>query len=72
MGVGVLYMILGVMCLQSWYERLEREYQMKVEEWKRKKKREREAQKEKEEYVKYEKDRREGRGEWYDDVETGK
>lgn len=71
-GVGVLYMILGVMCLQQWYERLEKEYQKKVEEWKRKKKREREVQKEKEEYVKYEKDRREGRGEWYDDIETGK
>lgn len=72
-GVGVLYMILGVMCLQQWYERLEKEYQTKVEEWKRKKKREREIRKEKEEYAKYEKDRREGRGEWYDDIiETGK
>ena len=71
-GVGVLYMILGTMCLQKWYERLEREYQDKVGEWRRKKKREKEIQKEKEEYVKYEKDRREGRGEWYDDIETGK
>mmetsp|Transcript_28615 Transcript_28615/g.44224 ORF Transcript_28615/g.44224 Transcript_28615/m.44224 type:complete len:346 (+) Transcript_28615:65-1102(+) len=71
-GVGVLYMILGTMCLQKWYERLEKEYQDKVGEWKRKKKREKEIQKEKEEYVKYEKDRREGRGEWYDDIETGK
>ncbi|KAK1734200.1 hypothetical protein QTG54_015203 [Skeletonema marinoi] len=71
-GVGVLYMILGTMCLQKWYERLEKEYQDKVGEWKRKKKREKEIQKEKEEYVKYEKDRREGRGEWYDDLETGK
>mmetsp|Transcript_2130 Transcript_2130/g.3662 ORF Transcript_2130/g.3662 Transcript_2130/m.3662 type:complete len:360 (+) Transcript_2130:83-1162(+) len=72
-GVGVLYMVLGGMCLQQWYERLEKEYQNKVGEWKRKKKREKEILKEnKEEYVKYEKDRRSGRGEWYDDIETGK
>jgi hypothetical protein len=71
-GVGCLYMVLGVMCLQKWYENLEKEYKDKIGEWKRKKKREKEIQKEKEEYVKYEKDRREGRGEWYDDIETGK
>jgi len=71
-GVGVLYMVLGVMCLQKWYERLEKEYSNKVTEWKRNMKREKEFQKEKEEYVKYEKERREGRAEWYDDIETGK
>jgi hypothetical protein len=70
-GVGVLYMLLGVMCLQKLYERLEKEYHDKLTEWKQKKKREKEFQKEKEEYVKYEKERREGRAEWYDDIETG-
>lgn len=69
-GVGILYMILGMMCLQRWYEKLDEEYRNKVSEWKRKKKREKEFQKDREEYVKYEKDRREGRGEWYDDIET--
>jgi len=71
-GVGIVYMIMGMMCLQQWYERLEKEYQEKVEEWKRRRKRERDVKKEKEEYVRYEKDRREGRGEWYDDIESGK
>ena len=69
-GVGILYMILGMMCLQRWYEKLDEEHRNKVSEWKRKKKREKEFQKDREEYVKYEKDRREGRGEWYDDIET--
>ena len=69
-GVGILYMILGMMCLQRWYEKLDEEYRNKVTEWKRKKKREKEFQKDREEYLKYEKDRREGRGEWYDDIET--
>ena len=70
-GVGVLYMILGMMCLQNLYERMETDYNSKLNEWKNKKSREREFQKEKEAYVKYEKDRKEGRGEWYDDIETG-
>lgn len=69
-GVGILYMILGMVCLQRWYEKIDEEYRNKVSEWKRKKKREKEFQKDREEYVKYEKDRREGRGEWYDDIET--
>ena len=69
-GVGVLYMVLGVMCLQKWYERLEKDHNDKLVEWKRKKKREKEVQKDKEEYMKSQKDRREGRGEWYDDIES--
>jgi hypothetical protein len=70
-GVGMLYMLLGMMCLQKWYDRIEEEHRAKVNEWKRKKKREIEFQKDSAEYIKYEKDRREGRGEWYDDIEQG-
>ena len=61
-----------MMCLQKWYDRIEEEHRAKVNEWKRKKMREIEFQKDSAEYIKYEKDRREGRGEWYDDIEQGK
>lgn len=69
MGVGVLYTILGLLCLQGWYEKLEKGYREKVKEWKINKKREDDFKKQKEEYRKYEGNRREGRGEWYDDLE---
>lgn len=68
-GVGIIYTILGLLCMQGRYERLEKGYREKVKEWKLKKKIEKNSLKEREEYQKYEKDRREGRGEWYDDLE---
>jgi len=68
-GVGVLYTLLGLFCMQSWYDRMEKAHGEKVREWKDKKKMEETFRKEKEDYREYEKDRREGRGEWYDDLE---
>jgi len=68
-GVGVLYTVLGLLCMQRWYERLEKAHGEKVKEWKREKKREKDSRKQNEDYQQYEKDRREGRGEWYDDLE---
>lgn len=67
-GVGILYTVLGVLCMQGWYERLEKEHREKVKEWKRKKKEEKGFRKQQAEYRQYERDRREGRGEWYDDI----
>lgn len=67
-GVGIIYTILGLLCMQQWYEKLEKGYDEKVKEWKQKKKREADFRKQNEEYRKYEKDRQEGRGEWYDDL----
>lgn len=37
-GVGVLYTILGLLCFQGWYERLEKGHREKVKDWKQKKK----------------------------------
>ncbi|ACI64351.1 predicted protein [Thalassiosira pseudonana CCMP1335] len=67
-SVGTIYMVLGALCMQGWYERLEREHKEKVVEWKRKRKVEKDFKKQKEDYKEYENDRREGRGEWYDDI----
>ena len=69
-SVGILYIMLGILCLQGWYEKMEKEYGEKWKEWKREKKMEKEFQKQNDEYRLYEKDRREGRGEWYDDIVT--
>eukprot|EP00581_Thalassiosira_minuscula_P016015 CAMPEP_0183722746 /NCGR_PEP_ID=MMETSP0737-20130205/14615_1 /TAXON_ID=385413 /ORGANISM="Thalassiosira miniscula, Strain CCMP1093" /LENGTH=339 /DNA_ID=CAMNT_0025952977 /DNA_START=134 /DNA_END=1153 /DNA_ORIENTATION=- len=68
-AVGALYFLLGLLCLQGWYERLEKDHTEKVKAWKREKKREEGFRKQHEDYKRYEKDRREGRGEWYDDLE---
>lgn len=68
-GVGILYTVLGLLCLQGWYERLEKDHTKKAKEWKQKKKVEKNFKKQKEDQEKYEKDRQEGRGEWYDDLE---
>ena len=67
-SVGVVYFVLGLFCMQQWYEKMVKDYRGKMKEWKDKKKREKDFQKEKEDYKKYEEDRREGRAEWYDDV----
>ncbi len=67
-GVGILYAILGLFCMQGWYERLEKEHKQKVKEWKQKKKRDEDFRKQHQEYKEYESDRREGRAEWYDDI----
>jgi predicted membrane protein len=67
-SVGILYMVLGLACMQRWYERMENEHRDKVLEWKREKKMETNFKQQKEKYKQYEADRREGRGEWYDDV----
>ena len=68
-GVGILYTVLGLMCTQGWYERLDDTHRGKVKEWKLKKKRDEDFRKQKKEQEKYERDRMEGRGEWYDDLE---
>lgn len=68
-SVGILYTILGLLCMQRWYERLEKGHREKVKVWKQEKKREEDFRKQQEDHRRYEKDRREGRGEWYDDVE---
>lgn len=68
-GVGILYTALGLLCLQGWYERLEKDHIEKVREYRQKKKRDADFRKQKEDYKQYEKDRHEGRGEWYDDIE---
>lgn len=67
-GVGVLYTVLGMLCMQGWYERLDKEYREKVKEWKQKKKRDEDFEKQKKADRQYETDRNEGRGEWYDDM----
>ena len=77
-GVGILDMLLG-----NWddvFTKMVRPDRggAKVNEWKWKRKKKKEIeiefqkQKDSAEYIKYEKDRREGRGEWYDDIEQGK
>ncbi|KAL3759969.1 hypothetical protein ACHAWU_000592 [Discostella pseudostelligera] len=68
-SVGILYILLGVFCLQGLYERLEKDHREKVSEWKRKKNVEADFRKQKESQRQYEQDRWEGRGEWYDDLE---
>lgn len=67
-GVGILYFVLGLLCMQKWYVRLEKDYREKVREYRRKKKEEKKFKKQLEDQKKYEKDRQEGRGEWYDDI----
>ena len=68
-GVGILYMLLGIVCMQGLYDRLEKEHREKVSEWKRKRSVEEKFRKQKESQRQYEQDRWEGRGEWYDDLE---
>jgi hypothetical protein len=68
-GVGILYMLLGIVCMQGLYDRLEKEHREKVSEWKRKRNVEEKFRKQKESQRQYEQDRWEGRGEWYDDLE---
>lgn len=68
-SVGILYIVLGMFCLQGLYERIEKDYREKVSEWKRKKVVEGNFRKQKESQRQYEQDRWEGRGEWYDDLE---
>jgi len=68
-SVGILYFVLGLLCMQQWYEKLTKNHNQKVREYKQKKKREADFKKQQEEYKKYEEDRSEGRGEWYDDIE---
>jgi len=68
-SVGILYFVLGLLCMQQWYEKLTKNHNQKVREYKQKKKREADFKKQQEEYKKYERDRSEGRGEWYDDIE---
>ena len=67
-SVGILYFVLGLLCMQQWYEKLGKNHNQKVREYKQKKKREADFKKQQEEYKKYEKDRFEGRAEWYSDI----
>lgn len=64
--VGILYTLLGLMCLQKWYEKIEDEHNEKRREWKGQKKQEKESYKQQENQKDYERDRNEGR-DWYDD-----
>ena len=68
-SVGIIYILLGAVCLQGLYDRLEKEHRENVLEWKRKKNVEEKFRKQKESQRQYEQDRWEGRGEWYDDLE---
>lgn len=68
-GVGALYAVLGLLCLQRWNERMEKDHTEKVNEWKRKKKQDEDFRKQQENQRQYETDREEGRGKWYDDLE---
>jgi hypothetical protein len=68
-GVGALYAVLGLLCLQRWNERMEKDHTEKVNEWKRKKKQDEDFRKQQENQRQYERDREEGRGKWYDDLE---
>lgn len=69
-GVGLLYTILGLLCMQRWYERLEKGHREKIKEWKRKKEGEDEYKKSQED-ERHESDRRRTPP-WYDDLEEGK
>ena len=68
-GVGALYAVLGLLCMQGWNERMEKDHTEKVNEWKRKKKQDEDFRKQEENQRQYERDRQEGRGKWYDDLE---
>ena len=68
-GVGALYAVLGLLCLQRWNERMEKDHTEKVNEWKRIKKQDEDFRKQQENQRQYETDREEGRGKWYDDLE---
>jgi predicted membrane protein len=68
-GVGAIYAVLGLLCLQRWHERMEKDHTEKVNEWKRKKKQDEDFRKQQENQRQYERDREEGRGKWYDDLE---
>jgi hypothetical protein len=68
-GVGILYAVLGLLCMQGLYERMEKDHTEKINEWKRKKKQDEDFRKQQESQRQYEKDRQEGRGKWYDDLE---
>ena len=68
-GVGALYAVLGLLCMQGWNERMEKDHTEKVNEWKRKKKQDEDFRKQQENQRQYERDRQEGRGKWYDDLE---
>jgi len=71
-GVGLVYTLLGLLCCQSWYERLENEHKEKVKEWAQKQTRELSSQKQYQDQKQDEEqccdeERQEGRGNWYDD-----
>ena len=68
-SMGVVYMILGMACMQPLYERMENEHRQKMLEWRREMKEEKEFKRQKDEYKEYETDRNQGRGEWYDDIQ---
>ena len=70
-GVGIVYTLLGLLCCQRWYERLENEHTEKVKEWEQKQKRESSSQNQHQNKNQCEKqccDEEEGRGNWYDDL----
>lgn len=70
-GVGIVYTLLGLLCCQRWYERLENEHKEKVKEWARKQKRESSSQNQHQDKNQCENqccDEEEGRGNWYDDL----
>ena len=71
-GVGGAYTLLGLLCLQGWYERLEEEHRQKVREWTRRKTeasaRTQDPEQEECEKGCCEGKRKEDGGAWYDDL----
>ena len=60
--IGALYTLMGVLCMQGWYESMEKKHRERVIEWKKKKKRERDDAKKKREM-----EQREDRTGWFAD-----
>ena len=60
--VGAVYTLLGLLCMQRWYENMEKKHSEKVREWKKKKKKERDEAKKKRDM-----ERQEERTEWFAD-----
>ncbi|EJK65646.1 hypothetical protein THAOC_13474 [Thalassiosira oceanica] len=46
-GIGAVYTLMGLLCMQSWYENMEKKHRERVREWKKKKKKERDDAKKK-------------------------
>jgi hypothetical protein len=63
--VGVLYTLLGLLCLQKWYEKMEDQHNAKRKEWRMQKKQEKVLQRQQ---IQKEYGTDLTGGDWYDDV----